>query len=111
MKELFLRGPIVVSFFSALLDFYKSGVFECNSVTSSMFDDEQQRIIEAISSLYSPINHCALLVGWGTSDSGEEYWLVQNSQVVLNGVIRIKRGTNECGIESMIDVIFPDIDI
>jgi len=45
--------------------------------------------------------HAVKIVGWGT-DSGTAYWLVANSWGTtwgLDGFFKIKRGTNECGIE------------
>merc|ERR1711970_1169222 len=48
--------------------------------------------------------HAVKMIGWG-SESGTDYWLVANSwgttQWGEGGFFKIKRGTNECGIESM----------
>merc|ERR1712039_522701 len=41
------------------------------------------------------------LVGWGT-EKGTDYWLVANSWNTnwgMDGFFKIKRGSNECGIE------------
>jgi len=46
--------------------------------------------------------HAVTLVGWG-SEGGVDYWKVQNSWNPYwgeKGYFRIKRGTDECGIES-----------
>jgi len=46
--------------------------------------------------------HSVKIIGWG-SERGEPYWLIQNSWGALHGeagLARIRRGTNECGIES-----------
>jgi hypothetical protein len=46
--------------------------------------------------------HSIKIIGWGT-EHGEPFWLIQNSWGMLHGeagIARIRRGTNECGIES-----------
>jgi len=53
--------------------------------------------------------HAIKIVGWGVDDStaskGEPFWWVQNSwseQWGLDGFFKIKRGVDECGIESQV---------
>jgi len=48
--------------------------------------------------------HAVKIIGWGVED-GTDYWLVANSwneEWGDKGLFKIKRGTNECGIESQI---------
>jgi len=76
-------GPLAVAF-TVYADFptYKSGVY---SHTSG----------DALG------GHAVEMVGWGTED-GQDYWLIKNSwndQWGDGGFFKIKRGTNECGIE------------
>ena len=51
------------------------------------------------------MNHGVLIVGYGVDDvSGEKYWSVKNSwgnEWGESGYFKMRRGTNECGIESM----------
>ena len=49
--------------------------------------------------------HAVMMVGWGTDEAtGMDYWLLQNSWSSNwgdNGLFKIRRGTDECSIESM----------
>jgi len=81
--ELLNHGPLYVAF-TVYDDFptYKSGVYKRTS--SSALG-----------------GHAVELIGWG-SESGTDYWLVKNSwneQWGDNGLFKIVRGTDECGIE------------
>ncbi|XP_061962492.1 cathepsin B-like protease 3 [Populus nigra] len=49
--------------------------------------------------------HAVKLIGWGTSEDGEDYWLLANQWNRGwgdDGYFKIKRGTNECGIEGAV---------
>ncbi|KAK4795409.1 hypothetical protein SAY86_013403 [Trapa natans] len=84
MAEVYKNGPVEVSF-SVYEDFahYKSGVYK--HVTGDMLG-----------------GHAVKLIGWGTTDDGEDYWLIGNQWNRSwgdDGYFMIRRGTNECGIE------------
>ena len=47
------------------------------------------------------VNHAVLAVGYGTDDSGMDYWLIKNSWSADwgdEGFFKIERGVNMCGI-------------
>ena len=49
--------------------------------------------------------HAIKIVGWGTDPTGGDYWKVANSWNPYwgeNGYFRIRRGTDECGIEDQV---------
>ncbi|KAK4294723.1 hypothetical protein Pmani_032670 [Petrolisthes manimaculis] len=54
---------------------------------------------------FENVNHAVLLVGYGVEPTtGEKFWIIKNSWSDTwgeDGYFRIRRGTNECGIESM----------
>merc|ERR1712084_174478 len=86
MQELVANGPMYVSF-TVYSDFptYKSGVYQPTS--HQMLG-----------------GHAVTWVGYGTED-GTPYWKIKNSwneQWGDNGHFLIRRGTNECGIESSV---------
>eukprot|EP00928_Gymnodinium_smaydae_P038801 TRINITY_DN2666_c2_g1_i1.p1 TRINITY_DN2666_c2_g1~~TRINITY_DN2666_c2_g1_i1.p1 ORF type:complete len:562 (+),score=49.25 TRINITY_DN2666_c2_g1_i1:256-1941(+) len=86
MTEIAANGPIHASFF-VFSDFilYKNGTYF--------------RTPEA--SLQG--GHSVRLLGWGVDDSATSYWLAANTWGLdwgMRGFFRIRRGTNECGMES-----------
>ena len=94
--ELLLNGPLSVSVMvSNSFFYYKKGVYVEPSTTT----------------WYHGAGHSMMLVGWGV-DNGIPYWLVQNSWGAYqgeNGMVRIRRGTDEIRIESREIVTFTPI--
>ncbi|KAG6520301.1 cathepsin B-like protease 3 [Zingiber officinale] len=85
MAEIYTNGPVEVDF-TVYEDFahYQSGVYK--HLTG-----------------YSMGGHAVKLIGWGTSEEGEDYWLIANSwntEWGEDGYFKITRGRNECGIEA-----------
>jgi len=84
--EIMTNGPLEVGI-ELFSDFaaYKSGVYHLT-----------------VNASYGG-GHAVQIIGWGTdTDSSDDYWLVQNTygaQWGENGYFRIRRGTNEIGIE------------
>ncbi|XP_062523049.1 dipeptidyl peptidase 1-like [Corticium candelabrum] len=104
--ELVKNGPIAVTFNAGARCFsllhYKSGIFhEVKMPISDNF-------------IFNPwefTNHAVLLVGYGRDEEKkEDYWIVKNSWGKTwgeNGYFRIRRGTDECALESMAMVSTP----
>lgn len=93
MQEIYENGPISVSF-TVYEDFadYKSGIYQ--HVTGSHMG-----------------GHAVKAIGWGV-ENGTKYWLIVNSWNEgwgENGLFRIIRGVNECGIESGADAGMPKL--
>ncbi|KRY00101.1 Cathepsin B, partial [Trichinella pseudospiralis] len=86
MKELYKNGPVVVGFY-VYEDFlyYEKGVYE-------------HRFGKLLG------GHAVKLIGWGEENS-KKYWLISNSWNTTwgeNGLFKIVRGKNCCGIESFV---------
>ena len=86
MQELYEHGPVEASF-TVYEDFptYRSGVYQ--HVTGSALG-----------------GHAIKMIGWG-EENGTKYWLCVNSwnnEWGDQGLFKIKRGTNECGIENSV---------
>jgi len=82
--EIMTNGPVEAAF-TVYTDFnnYQSGVYHHVSGTAEG-------------------GHAIKIIGWGT-ESGTDYWLVANSWNTdwgMDGFFKIRRGTNECGIEA-----------
>lgn len=86
-KDLSTNGPIQVAFmvYSSFMS-YKSGVY-----TKHIWEITPEG------------GHAVKFMGWGTQD-GTDYWLVANSWTTdwgMDGFFKIKRGVNECKIETL----------
>jgi cathepsin B len=54
------------------------------------------------------LGHAVAFIGYGTSETGADYWLVKNSwneEWGDSGLFKILRGTNECGIEEDMAIV------
>jgi cathepsin C len=105
MEEVYKNGPVVVSFepdYNFMM--YKSGIY--HSIDSKTWINKGLPKPE-----WQKVDHSVLLVGWGEeSDTGEKYWIIQNTwgpQWGENGFFRMKRGTDEYGIESICEAAYP----
>ncbi|KAK0580862.1 hypothetical protein LWI29_007223 [Acer saccharum] len=84
MAEVYTNGPVEVAF-TVYEDFahYKSGVYK--HITGDIMG-----------------GHAVKLIGWGTGADGADYWLLANQWNKGwgdDGYFKIRRATNECGIE------------
>lgn len=95
--ELIKNGPLAVAF-EVYGDFmsYKGGIYH-----HTFLKDEKNYKFNP----FQLTNHAVLVVGYGADDkSGEKFWIVKNSWGTgwgEDGYFRIRRGTNECAIESI----------
>ncbi|XP_008582942.1 PREDICTED: dipeptidyl peptidase 1, partial [Galeopterus variegatus] len=91
--ELVHHGPMSVAF-EVYSDFlhYRKGIYHHTGLRDPF-------------NPFELTNHAVLLVGYGTDPaSGMDYWIVKNSWGPSwgeNGYFRIRRGTDECAIESI----------
>ncbi|KAL2096252.1 hypothetical protein ACEWY4_008400 [Coilia grayii] len=94
MLELVRDGPMGVAF-EVYPDFihYKEGIYHHTGVSVGGFNP------------FELTNHAVLLVGYGRCHmTGQKFWLVKNSWGEgwgEGGYFRIRRGTDECAIESI----------
>jgi len=94
-KELMTNGPLVFTALRMYEDFlyYRQGVYEHKA------------------GRYLGL-HAVRVIGWG-EENNTPYWLVANSWNTdwgADGYFKIKRGNNECGIETIADVGIPDLE-
>ncbi|CAL8361633.1 unnamed protein product [Merluccius merluccius] len=93
MQELLYNGPFAVSF-EVYPDFryYKGGIYHHTGLLDA-------------TDPFELTNHAVLLVGYGRCNkTGQKYWVVKNSWGTAwgeKGFFRIRRGTDECAIESI----------
>ncbi|KAL1235532.1 Dipeptidyl peptidase [Trichinella pseudospiralis] len=95
MQALVKNGPIAVGF-EVHDDFfsYSHGIYHHSNARSPL---KWNPLVE--------VNHAVIIVGYGADEmTKEKYWIVKNSwgrQFGEDGYFRIRRGTDECGIESI----------
>lgn len=94
MESIYTQGPVEACF-TVYNDFmyYKSGVY--SHVSGSELG-----------------GHCIVLLGWGKTSDGIDYWIAQNSwgnDWGLKGYFWIKKGDDECGIERQVFSIMPSL--
>ena len=86
---------------------YHGGIWRCDSSTRRSSLPPNLRKFYPL----ELTNHAVLLVGYGVEEvTGEKYWIVKNSwgeRWGENGYFRIRRGTDECAIESTAVEAFP----
>jgi len=87
-SEIMTNGPVEASYlFFDDFSYYSGGIYR-HSKTSKRTG-----------------GHAVRIIGWGTTEDHEDYWLVANSwgpDWGENGLFRIARGSNECNIEEQI---------
>ena len=120
MQEIQKNGPVVASM-NVYIDFliYKTGLKRVQvSYKFCMLLVHEKLVPHYFAGVYSKTQerqrflgkHSVKIIGWG-SERGEPYWLIQNSWGALHGeagLARIRRGTNECGIESEVFAPIPN---
>jgi hypothetical protein len=86
MKELRARGPILASILvPPEFAYYKSGILDCNkryipTVTSK---ETEAEILKRLRDNFMPVEHLITIIGWGVNESGQKYWICQNSYFIF----------------------------
>jgi len=96
-KAIMTNGPVEAGF-----EVYKSFM----SYKSGVYQREWWQFWDELMG-----GHAIKIVGWGNQD-GTDYWLIANSWGTdwgLDGFFKIKRGVNECQIESTVFAGHPDL--
>ena len=98
MQEIFTQGPVqaVMEVYTDLL-MYGGGVYSLSNLG-------QGRLVG---------HHGVRIVGWGETEDGTRYWTVANSWGLdwgERGHFRIRRGEDECRIESFVFAAWPGVE-
>ena len=116
-------GPTAAFFVAAEFMVYSSGTYAEAEAQEDEYHAEARR--DGYARAVAPwrkTSHSVLLVGWGESKGGERdgiggggggpYWIARNSwgdDWGEDGYFRIRRGTDECGVESMAVTAEPEV--
>lgn len=98
-EALYTKGPLAVSIDAAqpTFRFYSSGVY--NDPSCKWKQDD--------------LDHSVMLVGYGTSDDGQDYWTIKNewsSHWGDKGYMRMSRDNHGCGVVSDAAYAIVDVD-
>jgi hypothetical protein len=98
-RDIYHFGPCstAMKIFQDFLDWDGEGIYEW---------DGRSELLDAY------VGHAVVLVGWGTSPEGQDYWIVRNSwgeDWGDKGYFKMKRGGNHCEIEENVFVCYPNI--
>ena len=92
-------------------EIYKHGPIGCGMMVTKEFEEYTGGIYSQWT-LFPQINHEVSIVGWGVSETGEEYWIVRNSWGTAwgeEGFFRIRMYRDNLGIETDCDYGIPDL--
>ena len=98
--DIYHWGPVstAMKVFNDFLQWDGNGIYEWDGVSEL---------------IQTYVGHAVVIVGWGTSPEGIDYWIVRNSWGKNwgkdNGYFKMKRGTNNCEIEENVFVCYPSI--
>ena len=114
MKEIRARGPIIGNFEPPMdFSYYTSGIYQkVSNREESPINLPNTEDMRDVNIQWEKVDHSVLIVGWGVEEDGTKFWKVQNSWGTdwgEDGFFRIKRGTDECAIESMGEAAVPYI--
>jgi len=108
MHEIYNNGPVMVAFQAPPDLFYYTG-----GIYTGPSPKEEAQGVNGVN-VWQQTNHAVVAVGFGVDEkTGTKYWKLKNTWGLKwgeSGYFRIRRGTNECGIESMAtkaDVVLP----
>eukprot|EP00359_Climacostomum_virens_P003150 CAMPEP_0204917340 /NCGR_PEP_ID=MMETSP1397-20131031/14927_1 /ASSEMBLY_ACC=CAM_ASM_000891 /TAXON_ID=49980 /ORGANISM="Climacostomum Climacostomum virens, Strain Stock W-24" /LENGTH=525 /DNA_ID=CAMNT_0052090137 /DNA_START=604 /DNA_END=2179 /DNA_ORIENTATION=+ len=111
MKEIRARGPVIANFEPPYdFSYYQSGIYQRVSQRKET-EGPSEIDMRDVNVAWEKVDHSVLITGWGVED-GVKYWRVLNSwgqRWGEDGYFRIRRGTDECAIESMGEAAVPDI--
>lgn len=106
-REIYNNGPIPVSFVVYPdFSYYRDGVY------SHVKGIAGKPLENGGINPWEPVSHSVTIVGWG-EENNITYWIVKNSwgkSFGINGYFKIRRGTDECSIESEAISLTPVIE-
>jgi len=105
MREIFQHGPVMVAFEApSSLFYYQGGIYTGEA------PPHEGPLLPNVR-MWEKTNHAVVAVGWG-EENGVKYWIVKNTWGPSwgeGGYFRIRRGTDECGLESMASTMYLEL--
>eukprot|EP00371_Babesia_bovis_P000069 XP_001608716.1 preprocathepsin c precursor [Babesia bovis T2Bo] len=112
MREVYHNGPVAVALDAPQSLFqYSSGIYDDNPSNHGATCDLPHSGLNG----WEYTNHAIAIVGWGEDEIDgiiTKYWICKNTwgnDWGVGGFFKIKRGVNQCGIETQAVYIDPDL--
>merc|ERR1711908_110297 len=97
------NGPLSIAFNANGMEYYAHGIIGCETIADEEYC-EAGSVSDSFPCDPTELDHGVLAVAYGV-ENGVPYWVIKNSWGEVwgeDGYYRVERGTNHCGVASLV---------